>query len=112
MRPQLGTPNFCCTKVLPEIFNRSNFKYSAFRGLKVWEEKEKIKKSKKKDAKQENSSQIGVNEITKRNMVDYVLKIHKPFFINIDNYRNISVQIRQLFAHFWPVTFFHETRLP
>ena len=31
-----------------------------------------------------------------KKMVDSVLKNHKPFFINISNYRDISVQIRQL----------------
>ena len=30
-----GGPDFCCTKVLPDIFNRSNLEYSAFDGLKV-----------------------------------------------------------------------------
>ena len=38
--------------------------------------------------------------ITKRKVVDRVLKNHKPFFINIGTYRNIPVQICPLFAAF------------
>ena len=38
-------------------------------------------------------------------VVDSILKNHKPFFINIGNYRDISVQIRQVSAHFRPVKF-------
>ena len=33
--PQPGTPDFCRTKVIPDIFNHLNFDYSAFRDLKV-----------------------------------------------------------------------------
>ena len=33
--PQLGTPNFSSSKILPEIFNRLKFEFSAFSGLKV-----------------------------------------------------------------------------
>ena len=33
--PRTGTPNFCRTKVLPDISNPSNFKYSALSGLKA-----------------------------------------------------------------------------
>ena len=47
---QPGTLDFCRTKVLPDIFNRSNFTYSAVSGLKVDSGR---RKSKKKDAKQE-----------------------------------------------------------
>ena len=45
-------------------------------------------------------------------MVNSVLKIYKPFFFNIGNYRDISVQIRQVFAHFRPVKFGHVTGRP
>ena len=50
--------------------------------------------------------------ITKRKPVDSVLKNHKPFFINIGNYRDISVQNRPLSAHFWPVKFWSRDRAP
>ena len=59
---QPGTSDFCRTKALPDIFNRSNLKYSAFSGLKVDSGRRKKKQSKKKGAKPENSIQIGVNE--------------------------------------------------
>ena len=49
--------------------------------------------------------------ITKRKAVDSVLKNHKPFFINISNYRDISVQNRPLSAHFWLVNFGRATAL-
>ena len=48
--------------------------------------------------------------MTKRKVVDSVLKNHKPFFINIGNYRDISVQIRQLFANFRSVKFWSRDR--
>ena len=57
-----------------------------------------------------NSFQVGLNEITKKKVVDSVLKNHKPFSIKIDNHRDISVQIRQLFAHFRPATFWSRNR--
>ena len=41
-----------------------------------------------------------------------MLKNYKPFFINISYYRDISVQIRQLFAHFRPVKFWSRNRAP
>ena len=41
--------------------------------------------------------------ITERKVIDSVLKNHKPFSINIDNYRYISIQTRPLFAHVQPV---------
>ena len=47
---QPGTLDFCCSKVLPDIFNCSNFEYSAFSGLKVDRGR---KKCMKKDEKQE-----------------------------------------------------------
>ena len=50
--------------------------------------------------------------ITKRKAVDSVLKNHKSFFINIGNYRDISVQNFPLSAHFWLVNFGHVTELP
>ena len=50
--------------------------------------------------------------IPKRKAVDSELKNHKPFFINIGNYRDISVQNRPLSAHFWPVKFGHVTGRP
>ena len=43
--------------------------------------------------------------ITKRKAVDSVLKNHKPFFIKIGNYRDMSVQNRSLSAPSWPVKF-------
>ena len=33
--PKSGTPDFSRTLVLPDIFNQSNFQYSALSGLKV-----------------------------------------------------------------------------
>ena len=50
--------------------------------------------------------------ITKIKAVDSVLKSHKPFFINIGNYRDISVQNRPLSAHFWPVKFWSRDWTP
>ena len=41
-----------------------------------------------------------------------MLKNHKPFFINIGNFRDISVQTRQLFSHFRPVKFCSRDRVP
>ena len=52
-----------------------------------------------------NSMQIGVNEHNQKRVVESVLKNYKPFFINIGNYRDISIQIPQLLAHFRLVTF-------
>ena len=49
--PQPGTPDFIPELVLLDIFNRSNFKYSAFNGLKVDSWRRKKKKSKKKEEK-------------------------------------------------------------
>ena len=63
--PPFGTPNFCRTKVLPDIFNCSNFEWSVFSCLKVdsGERKKKKKKTNKKNVKQEQYSiQVGVNE--------------------------------------------------
>ena len=42
--PQPGTLNFIPALVLPDIFNRLNFEYSAFIGLKVDNREEKEKK--------------------------------------------------------------------
>ena len=51
--------------------------------------------------------------ITKRKaVVDNVLKSQKLFFINIGNYRDISVQNCPLSAHFWPVKFRSRDRVP
>ena len=50
--------------------------------------------------------------ITKRKAVDSVLKNHKPFFINIGNYRDILVQNSTLSAHFWPVKFWSSNGAP
>ena len=47
-----------------------------------------------------NSFQVVVNEH----------KNHKPFFINIGIYRDLSVQIRQLFDHFRPVKYWSRDR--
>ena len=49
--------------------------------------------------------------ITKK-VFDSVLKNYKPFFINIGNYRNILIQIRQIFAHFRPVKFWSRDGAP
>ena len=50
---ELGTPDFCRAKVLPDIFNHSNFECSVFSGLKVDSMERKKKKSNKKETKQE-----------------------------------------------------------
>ena len=50
-----------------------------------------------------NSFKVEVNKDNQKKVVDTVLKNRKPLFINIGNYRDISDQIRQLFAHFRPV---------
>ena len=50
--------------------------------------------------------------ITKRKVVDSVLKNHKPFFVNIGADRDISLQTRQLFVHFRPVKFCSRDRAP
>ena len=60
--PQPGILDFCRTKALPDIFNPSNFEYSAFGCFKANSDKNERRKNKKKDAKQENSIQVGVNE--------------------------------------------------
>ena len=54
--PQRGTPDFIPALVLPDIFNRSNFEYSAFSGLKVDSQRKKSQKKKK------NSIQVVINE--------------------------------------------------
>ena len=46
--PQPGVPDLCLTKVLPDIFNRSNFEYRAFSGLKIDRRGRKRKKFKKR----------------------------------------------------------------
>ena len=51
-------------------------------------------------------------KITKRKVVESVLKNHKSFSIKIDIYRDISVQNRPLSAHFRPVTFWSSDRVP
>ena len=58
------------------------------------------------------SIQNGVNEHNQKKVVDSVLKNRLPFFINIGNYRDILVQIRQLFAHFRPVKFWSRDWAP
>ena len=45
-------------------------------------------------------------------MVDSVLKNQKTLFISIGNYLDISVQTRQLFAHFRPVKFWLRDQEP
>ena len=58
-----GTPNFIPALVLPDIFNRSNFEYRAFSGLKAENRRRKRKKKvRKKKKKKKNSIQVGVNE--------------------------------------------------
>ena len=58
-----------------------------------------------------NRIQVRVNKHNQK-VVDSVLHNHKPFFIIIGNYRDISVQIRQLFAHFRPIRFWTRDRAP
>ena len=84
--PLSGTPYFSRTKVLPDIFNRSNSEYMAFSGLKADSIRRKGKKSKKKEKEKKKGIQVGVNEQTKRKVIDSVIKNYKPFFINIGNY--------------------------
>ena len=51
--------------------------------------------------------------ITKKKVVDSVLKKQKNIFFNISNYQDISVQTRQLFANFPPVKFcLHDRAAP
>ena len=59
-----------------------------------------------------NSFQVGINEHNQRKVVDSVLKNHKPFFTKTGNYRDISVQTRQVFAHFRSVKFWSRDRAP
>ena len=59
-----------------------------------------------------NSFQAGVNEHNQKKVVDSVLKNYKPFFINMGYYRDISVQIRQLFAHFLRAKFWSRDSEP
>ena len=49
------------SQVLPDIFNRSNFEYSAFSGLKVHSRRRK-RKTKGNEKKKKNSIQVGVHE--------------------------------------------------
>ena len=49
--PQPGTPNFSRAVVLPGIFNRSNFEYSALSDLKINSQRRIIKKKKSKKEK-------------------------------------------------------------
>ena len=48
-------PQFVPARVLPDIFNRSNFEYSAFSSLKADSWKRRKKKVRKKMKKQKNS---------------------------------------------------------
>ena len=50
--------------------------------------------------------------MTKKKVVDSMFKNRKSFFINIDNYRDISIKIRQLFDHFRPVKLRSRDRAP
>ena len=50
--------------------------------------------------------------ISKRKVVNSGLKNHKPFFINIGNYRDISVQNRPLLANFLAVKVWSRDRAP
>ena len=53
--PHLGNPDFCRTKVFSDVFNHSNFKYSALIGLKVdsmgRKRNKKVRKKKNKKRK-------------------------------------------------------------
>ena len=62
--------------------------------------KNKEKKVRKKKQNKKNSIQVKVTKITKTKVVDSALKNQKPFFINIGNYRNISVQNLSTFCQF------------
>ena len=55
---QPGSPEVSPTLVLPDIFNRSNFEYSAFSGLKV----DSRRRRRKKKQNRKNNIQVGVNE--------------------------------------------------
>ena len=57
-----------------------------------------------------NSFQVGVNERNQK-VVDSAFKNHKPFFIDIGNNRDISVQNRQLFTNFGSVKFWSRNRV-
>ena len=102
--PQPGTPDFSGTKVLIVFFNAQTLR--AGRLEEVDSGRRKNRQSKK------DSNQVGVNEHNQKKVVDTMLKNHKPFFINIGNYRDMSVQLHQLFAHFRPVKFWSRDRTP
>ena len=51
--PQPGIPNFSRALPLPDIFNRSNFEYSANSSLKVDSWRRKRKKKERKKTKKE-----------------------------------------------------------
>ena len=72
------------------------------------------KKVRKKKQNKENTAvfKLWYMNITKTKVFDSVFKNHKPISINIGNYRDISVQIRPLFAHFRPVKFWSLDRPP
>ena len=61
--PGPGTLKFIRTLDLSDTFNRSNFEYSAFSGLKV-DSMKRIRKKKRntKTNKKKNSIQVGVDE--------------------------------------------------
>ena len=50
--------------------------------------------------------------MTKRKVVDSMLKKHQQFLINIGNYRDKSIQTPQLFEHFRCVNFWSRDRAP
>ena len=102
--PPTWHPDFSGTKVLIVFFNAQTL--SAERLAEVDSSKRKKRQNKK------DSNQVGVNEHNRKKVVGTVLKNHEPFFINIGNYRAISVQIRQLLAHFRPVKFWSRDRTP
>ena len=54
--PQPDTPKFSQALVLPDMFNRSNFEYSALSSLEVGSWRKKVSKKKK------DSIKVGVNE--------------------------------------------------
>ena len=66
----MAHPHTSRTQVLPNIFNRSNFKCSAFSTLKV--DSRRRKRCKKKEKKKKNGIQVGVNEHSQKRKAMFV----------------------------------------
>ena len=111
--PQPGTPNFIPALVLPNIFNCSNFEYSALSNLKVDSRRRKRKKKLEKIQKRRKIVfRLGQTNVTKGKAVGSVLKNHKLYSIKIGIYRDVSVQTRPLSARFWLVPFWSRLGSP